>query len=363
MNYRWIDRADALLEHLNTNANVPYVAMDTEFVRERTYYPALALIQLAFPDGSIILADPRADNLAPALLPLLNNPSIIKVMHAAGEDLQAFAHTYSTVPLPLFDTQTAAAFSGLGHGLSYQTLVAELLGNHVEKGETRSDWLRRPLSDSQCRYAAEDVAHLLPTYDLLRRQLDSCGRADWALADMQRAVELAQREQPDRYPHLAMRSAGFLDAVGQQRLCQLLRWRELTAREMDLPRRWLLDDDIAFDLVRDQNLNRIRFDALMNAAQRSPKKLRERLWETINNFSTEIEPQFPLTKLSDSDDRATVKRMQHAVAKLAQTHQLPVAILCSRRLLEAFVETNQWPDALHGWRRALLEPALVPLLR
>src|SRR5690606_13542895 len=156
----WIASHDALVDWIGPPGRHARVALDTEFVRERTFHASLALVQLAWPEGPVALADVLALESAAPLVALLQDATVTKVMHSASEDLQAFQHTYGALPRPLFDTQIAAAMCGLGPGLSYQRLVAEMLGHALEKGETRSDWMRRPLSDAQLHYAAEDVRYL-----------------------------------------------------------------------------------------------------------------------------------------------------------------------------------------------------------
>jgi len=241
----WIDRPDALRAHLATP--VSRVGLDTEFIRERTYWPKLALVQIALPqaDGGIeiLLVDTLVPGMCEALAPLLADTSVLKIMHSPSEDLVAFRQSCHQVPSPMFDTQAAAAIAGIGAGMGYQKLVAEITGTALEKGETRSDWLRRPLSASQLQYAADDVQHLFELHDVLAAKLDALGRRDWFEADMARTVETAIEDPADRWPHLSMRSASFLDRDAQVRLLRLLRWRDTHARVADLPRSWVLDNE------------------------------------------------------------------------------------------------------------------------
>jgi ribonuclease D len=166
----WINTPQALSERLARWAGQPLVALDTEFIRERTYYPQLALVQLAIPDD-ILLVDPLVPGMDAALRPLLVDPSVTKLMHSASEDLQALMRGCAALPAPLFDTQVAAALVGLGAGLGYQKLVEQVTGIALAKGETRSDWLRRPLSESQLEYAADDVRYLHQVHAQLDRRL------------------------------------------------------------------------------------------------------------------------------------------------------------------------------------------------
>ena len=155
----WIDTPERLKAHLAAWSEHNIVALDTEFVREKTYYPQLALVQLGVP-GEILLIDPLIPGMAEELKPLLLDPRIRKIIHSPSEDLQAFARGVGAIPENIFDTQAAAALCGMGNGLGYQKLVELITGNALEKGETRSDWLKRPLTESQCHYAADDVHYL-----------------------------------------------------------------------------------------------------------------------------------------------------------------------------------------------------------
>src|SRR5690606_18992826 len=234
------------------------IGLDTEFIRERTYWPQLALVQVALGDGDddILLVDPLAPGIADALRPLLTDAAVLKVMHSPSEDLVAFRHACKVVPQPLFDTQAAAALSGIAAGIGYQRLVQEALGINLPKGETRSDWMRRPLSPSQLEYAADDVRHLFALHDALDARLLGLGRTAWLQEDCARMVANAERDDGDRWPHLSLRAAQFLDEPARHRLLRLLRWREAHARRADRPRSWILDNELAVQLAREPMADR-----------------------------------------------------------------------------------------------------------
>lgn len=356
----WIDHPDALRERLQAWGPQPTLALDTEFIRERTYYPQLALVQLAVP-GDALLVDPLVPGMADALRPLLLDESVLKLMHSASEDLQALLRGCQAVPAPLFDTQVAAAMAGMGAGLGYQKLVEQVTGVALEKGETRSDWLRRPLSDAQLHYAAEDVLHLHALHDVLQARLAQLDRLHWLRADTDRAVRNARADAEDPYPHLGVRSAQSLDAEGQARLCRLLRWRDQEARRADRPKSWVLDNELAVALSRRPPDDFHRFNDLLDRHPKAPRKSRRELWEAVSAPLTAAELDLPLAS-TDQVDKARLKRLQEAVAAVAEARQLPEGLLCARRHLETLLEGRGWPEALHGWRRDLLEPVFAPLL-
>ena len=318
-------------------------------------------MQLSVP-GEILLVDPLAPGIAAALAPLLGDRSIGKIMHSASEDLQAFARGVGTLPAPLFDTQVAAAMAGLGGGLGYQKLVEMVTGVALEKGETRSDWLRRPLSEAQLRYAAEDVAHLHELHDALEPKLRALGRLDWLQADGERALAGASVEGDDPMPHLSVRSAQTLDAGGQARLRRLLRWRDAEARRSDRPKSWVLDNELAVQLSRRPFDGFAPFNALLEGNPRAPRRARRELFELLDAPLAADEAAIPLNRAPDPLDKQRLKQMQEAVSALAGTLGVPEALLCARRHLEQLLEGRGWPASLEGWRRSLLEPALAPLL-
>jgi ribonuclease D len=357
----WIDEPEALRARLSSWQGQARVGLDTEFIRERTFYPQLALVQLSVP-GEVLLVDPLAPGVAQALRPLLLDRSVEKIMHSASEDLQALARGCDALPAPLFDTQVAAAMAGLGTGLGYQKLVGLVTGVELEKGETRSDWLRRPLSDAQLRYAAEDVLYLHELHALLDAKLRALGRHEWLVADAERALQVASGDGEDPMPHLALRSAQTLDAAGQARLRRLLRWRDAEARRSDRPKNWVLDNELAVQLARRAIDDFPAFNALLEANPKAPRRARRQLFELLEAPLDEEERAIPLNRAGETVDKQRLRGLQEAVAALAASLEIPEGLLCARRHLEALLEGRGWPDALQGWRRRLLEPVLAPLL-
>lgn len=340
------------------------VGLDTEFIRERTFWPQLALVQIAVErDGGIevLLVDPLAPGIAEALRPLLADPGIVKVMHSASEDLVAFAHTCGAVPEPLFDTQIAAALSGTGGGMGYQRLVQELLGVALPKGETRSDWLRRPLSPTQLEYAADDVEYLFALHDALSVRIDDLDRQAWLQEDCARLVATAGNMEGERWPQLGGRTGQFLDADAQRRLLRLLRWRDAYARSHDRPRTWILDNELATALARDPPTDLQALQQRLDAHPKAPRKLGTVIWEALTTEMPD-EADAPLSS-GEEPDRKQLKRLQQAVAARSAELGLPDGVLASRKWLEAMVEGADWPGALAGWRRGQLEPVLAPLLQ
>ncbi|QNP40436.1 ribonuclease D [Lysobacter solisilvae (ex Woo and Kim 2020)] len=359
----WISDPAALQAHF---AHKPFrIGLDTEFIRERTYWPQLALVQIALDnaDGepTVLLIDPLVPGMNAALAPILADTSILKVMHSPSEDLVAFKHACDAVPRPLFDTQQAAALAGIGAGVGYQRLVEQLTGIALAKGETRSDWLRRPLSPAQLDYAADDVRHLAAMHDALDGLLAQLGRREWLLEDAARTVANAESEGPERWPHLSLRGAQFLDTNAQRRLVRLLRWRDAYARDNDRPRGWILDNELALTIARTTPGERKALQDLLDANPKAPRKLGDAIWRALTTPLAD-EAEAPDASVGETRDKQRLKKLQDAVSKRSAELGLPDGVLASRRWLQALLDEGRWPNALAGWRREALEPALAPLL-
>jgi ribonuclease D len=358
--HRWISDPAVLQSFL---ADPPArVGLDTEFIRERTFWPQLALVQIALggADDEILLVDPLVPGMCEVLATLLANPGVLKVMHSASEDLVAFKRACGTLPAPLFDTQIAAALAGVGGGMGYQRLVHERLGVTLAKGETRSDWLRRPLSPSQLDYAADDVRHLDALYRDLSSQLEGLQRRAWLDEDAARLLQQAGDDGGERWPHLALRSAQFIDADAQRRLLRLLRWRDAYARSSDRPRNWILDNELAVTLARSAPVDQAALQQLLDAAPKAPRSLAPALWQAISTPLAD-EADAPQAK-ADDRDKAALRKLQDAVAGRSAELGLPDGVLASKRWLELLLDGHDWPGALSGWRREQLEPHLGALL-
>ena len=359
---RWIDDPAELTAALA--AGPARIGLDTEFIRERTYWPVLALVQVAVGE-EILLVDPTAPGIAAALAPILADASVLKVMHSAGEDLVALKRACGVLPAPLFDTQVAATLAGVGGSMGYQKLVEHVTGVVLAKGETRSDWLRRPLSASQLDYAADDVRHLFALHDTLEPKLRDLGRLPWLAADCARMLANAADDDGDRWPHLALRGAQYLDPAGQARMLRLLRWREAQARHSDRPRSWILDNELAVALARTPPADPAELQVVLDGTPKAPRSLGAPLWQALSTALPD-EAGMPLAR-ADDRDKTRLRALQDAVAARNAELGLPDGVLASRRGLQALLGATQagepqWPAALEGWRRQELEPVLAPLL-
>lgn len=235
-------------EFCKRQAKADYVAVDTEFMRENTYWPKLCLVQVGGPEEAAAI-DPMADgmDLAP-LFDLLADRSVLKVFHSARQDIEIFVNLTGAVPEPLFDTQVAAMVCGFGDSVGYETLVNRLAGKRIDKTSRFTDWSRRPLTEKQLRYALADVIHLRPIYEKLSQQLARSKREHWLAEEIAILVdpETYRVDPDDAWRRIKTRSTDPKFLAG---LRELAAWREREAQKRDLPRGRLLRDDALLEIA------------------------------------------------------------------------------------------------------------------
>jgi ribonuclease D len=226
-----------------------YITVDTEFMRERTYWPILCLVQVAGPEEAVAI-----DALVPGidlqpLLALMADSAILKVFHAARQDLEIFCHLSGVVPEPLFDTQVAAMVCGFGDSVSYETLVRKLAGTGLDKASRFTDWSHRPLTERQIKYALEDVVHLRTVYERMQQRLAKNGRATWFSEEMAALADATlYRTEPAEAWH-RFRLRGRADSRFLGVLRALAAWREAAAQQRDLPRQRILRDEALLEIA------------------------------------------------------------------------------------------------------------------
>lgn len=354
MTWTLIESDEALTDALASLAGASDLAVDTEFMRRNTYYPQVALLQLCATDHAFLVDPLRIEDLDP-IRALMTDPSVTKVLHSCSEDLEVFRHWLGVLPEPLIDTQRAAGLLGESFGLGYRNLVETLLGIILEKGETRSDWLRRPLTDSQCHYAAQDVLQLVPAWAILKERAERLGRVAWlyeegrdasaALAD--REAELFRR----------VKGSGRLSARQLEVLKRLTAWREARARNADKPRGWVLEDKACLAIARDMPEHR---EALAEIEGIPPAVLRRQGDAILNavraaQAADANELPAPAPRPLGSEDRDRVKQLREQVAELAAAADIAPEAAMSTSDLELLLraangEAPAEPRRWSGWR-------------
>jgi ribonuclease D len=326
------------------------IGLDTEFVRERTFFPNPGLVQLS--DGETIwLLDPLGRDDFPCFGQILDNSNIIKILHSVGEDLEIFMILTGTLPNPLFDTQIAAAMLGMPLQCRYEHLVEACFGAQLPGGQARSNWCQRPLSPSLLRYAAQDVIWLPRLQQELAGELDRRGRLAWLEEDCQRLVQSAA-DADSTPPLLRVKGAGRLDDQVLAWLAILADWREDQARERNLPRSFVIRDESMIELA-----GKAGTSELAQVLKTLPRPLQQRygsgLRAMLNAPSPEpIERPKAFTAM-DNEQRQALKQAQQQVRDLAEQLSVDPALLASKRELTRLVHGEK-PDWVKGWRGGIL---------
>lgn len=337
------------------------VALDTEFLRERTYRAQLCLVQIAGGQEAVCIDPLALPDLSP-LVQLLASPAMSKVMHASRQDIEVLLPLAGQV-WPVFDTQIAASLTGLPPQIGYADLVRRLLGRDLPKTHTRTDWSRRPLSSEQLEYALDDVRYLLPLQEQLIVQLDKLGRLEWLAEELEvLRDERSYVTDPDS-AWLRVKGLGSLDA-GRVRLAQALgAWRERRAMERNRPRGWILDDDVLREVVIQvpRSLSALASVAQMPASV--VKHCGEEILACVQAAQVPDPPEpLPGRVRPDPVKVALVKRLAALSQKTAASLGLSPEVLATRRDLERLAEGRQDALVLKGWRRAVVGEQLLAAL-
>ncbi len=344
-----------------------YVTVDTEFMRDATYWPKLCLIQLASPTEDCIV-DPLAPDIdLAAFYALMRNKQVVKVFHAARQDIEIFWHEAETIPDPLFDTQVAAMVCGFGDSVGYETLVKRLTGGSVDKSSRFTDWSRRPLSDKQIQYAAGDVTHLRKIYEVLARRLTQTGRARWVAEEMAilQAPETYSLRPEDSWKRLKMR---FKGQKGLAVLVEVAAWRERQAQERDLPRGRVLKDDALAEIATQiprvlEDLDRLR--AVPRGLSNS--RAAASLMEAVERGLAMPEELIPVVKDAEPLPPGIgplVELLKVLLAMRCEEHEVAqklVAKVSDLELIAAHEEADV--QALKGWRREVFGTDALRLKR
>ncbi len=352
----YIDTHDALELVCAQLANKSYIAIDTEFLRERTYRPELCLVQIKAEEVLVCIDTIAIDDISP-LIELLLNPNIVKVLHAASQDLEIF-HLLSKgrVPAPIFDTQLAAPLLGYNEQIGYGNLVKDMLGVELSKAQTRADWTRRPLSDNQIEYALDDVIYLEQLYTKMHDELTERGRLEWLAPEFAEWENPAKYDQPAKLRWLKVRNIQRYKGEALACIQALTEWREIKARELNRPRNWLIKDDVLCSIAQ------MRPDSIdeLSHIRGLDKKSRDRFGSEITRIVKEAskktpEPAPPFVKKQklNAANLARVALLSAWAHHLAAKLDINASILAPQKLLENCV-TQGCGDALAGWREPLL---------
>lgn len=353
--------AAALDATLATLAQADFLVLDTEFLRESTYFARLCLIQIATGEQRALI-DPLALEDLSALWALLAERSRPKVLHAARQDVEVLSQAMRAAPFgPIFDTQVAAAMLGHPAQVGYATLVSELLGVTLDKGHTRTDWSRRPLSEQQLRYAEDDVRYLVPLYQRLQDELEQAGRAHWF------AEEMALLEDPALYrtePADAWKRLKGLERLqpAQRATAKLLaQWREQTAIDRDKPRGWILADETLRELAERLPESTEQLSELRTLPEGLLRRRGDELLALITQGQALADGEAAAWQppRPEPEQLALVNKLMKFTRSHAQQLSISPELLATRKDVERLVYAGRTGHLLRGWRREVIGVALV----
>lgn len=362
-----ITTTEQLALFCKAHADTEFVTVDTEFMRERTYWPKLCLVQLGGPDQTVAV-DPLAKgiDLAP-LFELMANPKVLKVFHAARQDVEIFFNLTGKVPAPMFDTQVAAMVCGFGDSASYETLAGQLAGAKIDKSSRFTDWSNRPLTEKQIDYALGDVSHLRKVYVRLRDQLQKTGRADWVREEME---ELTSTDTYNINPQEVWRR--FKWRADKPRLRALLRelaaWRELEAQRINVPRNRVVRDEALMEIAYHppetlHDLSRIRGLSTGFAEGRQGKEVMEAV-SRANAVPLDQCPSGDARRVLPNGIGPVMDLLKVLLKQVCEEHNVASKLIANVDELEAIAaDDNADVPALQGWRRELFGNLALALKR
>lgn len=373
VNFHWIDKPAQLetlcqllqnqISESDDSALLP-LAVDTEFVRTNTYYPIPGLLQIAVSEQGIYLIDPtvfdrhQLQQLGDQVL----HPGRQLLMHSAGEDLEIFLRLWGNLPPHLFDTQIAAGFVGFDRQAGLQRLLSETLNIELAKEETRSDWLQRPLTDSQQHYAAEDVRHLFKLANFLKQRLEQQGREQWCEEECTAAVNRYRDKTPDDELYLGFGAGWKLPPQKQAALKHLAQWRESTAREKNIPKTFIAKDAGLYGLVEKEPRHKGQLsDIGIQGSQ--IRKFGDQLLKQLQLGLQQPVPEELIGRPLSKGQQKRYKQLRQHVQDKAEALNLPQDLLSSKAQLIQYLlsrESNQpqFSPYIGSWREALLQAYL-----
>lgn len=360
----YIDNQESLEAFAKRARSSGLLAIDTEFLRESTYYPKLCLLQLAT-ESEVVLIDPfKVSDLSP-LRPLLEDPTIVKLFHAGSQDLEIIYRKLGVLPTPLFDTQIAASVLGQPQQIGYGALVAAVCGKTLKKSDSFTDWSLRPLKESQLEYAADDVIYLPQVYRIMLEKLKAKGRESWLQAEFDELCNPAryQEDPRERYRRLKRGSSLNRRQLGAAR--EVAAWREIKAQRVDKPRKWVLTDE---QIVEACKRGARTIDELFmvrgvreKLSTRDAREVASLIAKGLDLPEDQLpKPERPAKSEPNVDIQVD---LMEALARLrAKENDIALHTLASRDDLAAVARGHRQVAVLKGWRGAILGGELLDLV-
>lgn len=353
-----------LADYCRELQQAPVIFLDTEFVGEGHYYPQLGAIQVATRAGAVLI-DPLSIRDVTPLAEVLTNPDVVKVFHAATQDLTIFYRLIGAVVAPVFDTQIAAALLGYDEQISFANLVERATGVRLQKSHSFTDWLRRPLSEGQIEYALDDVRYLVPAYDVVVAELTKQGRLEWAREEFHRL------EDPTKYDvvdpnELYLRIRG-IERMGKRALAllrDLVAWREETARAMDIPTSRIARDEVLCELARNPRASLRELREIRGMQQQQVERFGNLLLDVLKRTPGAPPSLAPRSNSLPSHLEPTVDFLILCLRSLASERDLSPGMVATRTDLAAVIMAGERADVplMRGWRKQAIGDALLATL-
>ena len=340
------------------------IAVDTEFLRERTYHPRLCLVQVATPDECVVIDVIAIDNLAPLAI-LMRDEGTVKVFHACSQDMEVLNYTLGALPAPIFDTQIAAAFLGERMQTSYNGMVHAICGVTLPKSESLTDWSRRPLTPEQIEYALDDVRYLIKAYDVIMERLDESGRASWVLDEIKPLTDRSHYVVDRR---VAFKRVKRVNSLTRRQLAvarELAAWREARAEYSNIPRKWLMSDEVLIALSKRPPHDAASLRRVRGTEQLSDADVAGALSVIARGESCPADkyPFIARTHKPASPELESVIDLMYALIRLVgERSGVATAMIASRDDLVDYVDHPQDSPLREGWRFELVGTLIDDLL-
>lgn len=354
--FTFVDEPDTIASELHTH---DVLGVDTEFMREKTFFAQLCLVQLATRER-VFCIDPLAGNSMQAFWIAVCDRTW--VVHSARQDIEVIFQTAERMPGALFDTQIAAGLLGLQPQIGYAGLVKELFGVEIPKSHTRADWTKRPLADAFLHYAVEDVEYLLPAYDILRERLEQAGRLAWAEQDSALLLDESLYVADESQAVTRLKGARNLRGRRRAAATRLAVWRELEALSRNRPRQWILRDRVLLDIAASLPDS----IAALQRVEELPPRLAQRAGDALLEIvasSAHDDHDYQPPSAPDERQKKLLKTMQSTVASCADDLGISAELLASRKELSAVIISGARNSRVfRSWRRELIGERLLELL-
>ena len=358
-----IETTEKLEAFMGKISAAKWLALDTEFLREKTYYAKLCLIQIEA-EGHRACVDPLSIGDLSSLTSVLNDPEVTIVLHAAHQDMEILLQLSGKTPSPIFDTQVAAAVLGLGDTMAYARLVEQMLGVAIDKSQVRTDWSRRPLKEAQLKYAIDDVRYLAQIYPMMLEKLNAQNRLEWLDKDFAKASD------PETYAINAesrwkkIRGNQVLKRPQLAILRELAAWRENLAEQKDLPRKWIIGDDILIDLARQNPKSSQEIGQIRGINADRTKKYHQKWLELIKKGAETPEsewPELPRSKKPTPTQNGVIDLLMLVIQIEAKKQGITPAVIAGRKQVASMIQAGQ-TKLSDDWRGEIVNDTFARVL-